>query len=80
MKPRRHLNAGPRKPCAWLPAAPLLELLEGVDFGERHSSLKAKCERAQTTGRLTITVADELAVRLLGLHPCEVYGTAWWSA
>jgi hypothetical protein len=35
---------------------------------------------AVRASRLTVYATDELAIRLLGLHPAEVWGDAWWEA
>ena len=35
-------------------------------------------ERGITDGHLTIAAADAICCHVLGLHPCLVYGDAWW--
>jgi len=29
---------------------------------------------------VSVPAADELSVRVLGRHPCEVFGALWWDA
>jgi hypothetical protein len=36
--------------------------------------------RVKAEGRVSIAAADELSLALLGLHPCEVFGQAWWQS
>lgn len=77
-----------------LPAAPLVGLvarsggprLAAIEYGTRRyltpsrlEALERAYQRAARAGRLTVYAADELAVRLLGLHPAEVWGDAWWE-
>lgn len=40
--------------------------------------LYALYHRGERAGLLTVGAADELAVRLLGLHPALVWGQTWW--
>jgi hypothetical protein len=40
--------------------------------------LYALYHRGERSGLLTVGAADELAVRLLGLHPALVWGETWW--
>jgi hypothetical protein len=40
--------------------------------------LSALYRRGRRMGALTPYAADELAVRLLGLHPALVWGERWW--
>lgn len=61
------------------PADPFLRLLDA--FGgaaargvQAHSSEEKAIERARRSGVLTETMADQLAVRLLGLTTWEVWG------
>jgi hypothetical protein len=78
-----------------LPSGPIVALiarcggprLAAEEYGTRHALTPARMEaldrafyRAQQLGRLTVYAADELAVRLLGLHPAEVWGESWWEA
>jgi hypothetical protein len=34
--------------------------------------------RAKAVGLITPAFADELAIRVLGLHPSLIYGDDWW--
>jgi len=72
-----------------MPMRPLVRLitLEGgptlairraaVDHRETRR-LYALYHRGERAGILTVGAADELAVRLLGLHPALVWGDSWW--
>jgi len=35
--------------------------------------------RAKKDGRITVSMADELCVHMLHMHPAEVYGDLWWA-
>lgn len=64
-----------------LPAAPLLRhygLLDTVlPQGSPH---RRTLIRAQATGSVSAATADELCVKVLQLHPAEVFGEVWWAA
>jgi hypothetical protein len=65
-----------------LPAAPLVHLVQraggltacGV---VEHSDLERAYYRAAENGTLTAQAADQLAIRVLGLHPMLVWGDDW---
>jgi hypothetical protein len=65
----------------YLPAAPLLEALRrrGVSFSGAGETVGKALHRAQSSGLVSARYADELACRLLGQHPVEVWGPAWWE-
>ena len=42
------------------------------------AGLDKALERAINDGHLTLTAADAICCHVLGLHPCLVYGDAWW--
>lgn len=84
---------GPMMP--WVPAWPLvawvsrfggaklaaIELGTGVDLTDRAGqNLERAYHRGAVVGTFTVYAADELAIRLLGRHPAEVWGDAWWDA
>ena len=65
-----------------VPAAPLLRAVElrggaAACGAKRSPALERALERAQVSGRLTYRAADQLAIRLLGLHPMLVWGDDW---
>ena len=65
-------------PPKYLPAAPLLHLIEArggpAACGVRPSSAEGRALfRARETGHLTRAAGDRLAVRVLGLTPWEVW-------
>ena len=73
-----------------LPAAPLMKLLRACDDlvnGSGGVRTAAACspryrrviERAAERGYMSARLADEVCVKVLGLHPCEVFGDAWWT-
>lgn len=69
----------------WLPFAPLEALVLAKDCAPTSAKHKEETPgvakawgRGVQFGRLTIDAADELAHALLGLHPCEVWGEAYW--
>lgn len=65
-----------------LDAAPLIALVERAG-GAAALGLGQKCPfrrayvRAKESGRITFARADVLSVRVLGLHPIELWGDAW---
>lgn len=75
-----------------LPLAPLIERIEhqgglhsllvanGVsDQSAEYDKYTAAIRRARRAGNLlTPAAADTICIRLLGRHPFEVYGEAWW--
>lgn len=73
-----------------LPAAPLMKHLRACDelnesgggvrtAASRSTRYRRALVRAQETGEVSARLADELCVKVLGMHPCEVYGEAWWA-
>lgn len=48
-------------------------------LGWHHDNRSRQYHRGQQTGFLTNSAADDLAVSL-GVHPCEIWGQAWWTA
>ena len=86
---RRSVEAfrdGPRRrqgaPAPSLPVGPLLrqvELRGGPDAcgAWRGSAEEQALRRAAVDGRVTYDQMDVLAVRLLGMHPIELWGDAW---
>ena len=84
------MSARPRRPesiCARLPVAPLVTVVEGrggygacipeARGSKASSTLERAWERAQAQGWVTVKTADELAIRVLGLHPLLVWGDDW---
>ena len=65
-----------------LPARPLLKAVRdrGITIAREDATWRRALEKAAVAGEVSAVVADELCVRLLGLHPFEVYGDAWWMA
>lgn len=61
-----------------LSAAPALDLLDarGIRLGKDHP-LGHSVSRARATGAVTYLTADRIAVELLGVHPCAVWGDDW---
>lgn len=47
--------------------------------GMRGLRLKRSYERGVAAGYVSWKVADELAIELLGMHPCMVWGDAWFG-
>jgi hypothetical protein len=85
----------PTTTTPWLPSAPLIRLIEatgglpacglGRHPGDpiEHTRLIGRLERAYQrarSGMVSVPAADELSVRVLGRHPCEVFGALWWDA
>lgn len=76
----------------WLPFAPLMPYKPlpeyemgkhgGHQFGGINTidkTLARAWHRAESTGRITTGMADEICVNLLNKHPAEVFGEAWWE-
>lgn len=74
-----------------LPADPIIAFVENrgglhatldPDSVERNELMRLRLayHRAGTEGRVTLTMADELCILLLGLHPILVYGDDWLLA
>lgn len=36
--------------------------------------------RAQSSGRISVSMADELCVNVLHMHPAEVFGDLWFGS
>ena len=72
-----------------LPAAPLVdavshrgglrELLAGRRKTREGQRLARSYFRAKAQGWVTVTTADVLACRLLGMHPCFLWGETFWT-
>jgi hypothetical protein len=71
-----------------LPLEPLAQALDrhgGYDQVARRLDdasrvrVKRSWARAKVTSSLTWKAADQLAIELLLLHPCEIWGTAWFE-
>lgn len=72
-----------------LPTAPLVdavshrgglrELLAGRRKTPEGQRLARSYFRAKAQGWVTVTTADVLACRLLGMHPCFLWGEAFWT-
>lgn len=72
-----------------LPAAPLVdavsqrgglqELLAGHSKTREGQRLARSYFRAKAQGWVTVATADVLACRLLGVHPCFLWGEAFWT-
>lgn len=75
----------------WLPFEPLSRF-QPEPFAERSATgsawhgglggnnrLARAWHRAKKDGRITVSMADELCIHLLHLHPAEVYGDLWWK-
>lgn len=71
------------RPYPLLPAQPLVALVEargGVsELAGGAQASRRSYTRAKKGGDLTVWQADVLAHALLGLHPWEVWGEAWWG-
>ncbi|HSX68769.1 helix-turn-helix domain-containing protein [Nocardioides sp.] len=80
---RARVASGPRHPR--VAAAPLLRLViarggPGACGARGGTAAEQALVRARRQGWLTIWAADELAVRLLGMSPLEVWGDEWLEA
>jgi hypothetical protein len=71
-----------------LPADPILTIIRGrgglaevlrhLDYDDTEAQrLRMVYHRGQNDGRLSVAKADELAIRVLGLHPVLIYGDDW---
>lgn len=59
-------------------AVPLLTLWESRGEPDPPDyALRKALGRARRSGEVTLGMADELAVRLLGVHPSELYPGEW---
>lgn len=65
--------AAPSRTTDRLPTAPLVAALRERQM-LRHVGTNVR--RAE---RVSALVADRVCVELLGMHPSEVYGDAWWD-
>lgn len=36
-------------------------------------------ESARDRGAVTLQLVDQICVDILNIHPCEIYGEAWWA-
>lgn len=52
----------------------------GMEPGPELMRLTRTFFRARLRGWVSLADADQMAVRLLGLHPCLVWGSGWWDA
>jgi hypothetical protein len=67
----------------YLPAGPLIDAVQragGLPPFAARGELAQAFYRARRSGRLTIESADQLAVRLLAVHPYFVWHDDWWCA
>lgn len=75
----------------YLPAQPIVDKVDTLgglatlvpmahrdENGDHH--LVRSFYKIRASGRVSLDVADELCVRLLGMQPPLVYGAAWWDA
>lgn len=66
----------------FLPVEPLVRLVDGrgevVALCAGDWALRQAYVRVKSRGTVSLTVADRLAVKLLGLHPSEVWDD-WWE-
>lgn len=84
-RPPRPARSASRTAEPRVPAEPLLRQLHlrggpaacGV---QAHSAEEKALERARTEGSLTVWAADQLAVRVLGVHPLLVWGEEFLAA
>lgn len=70
-----------------LPLEPLVELIEqrggyeacapGVGNRGDRRALDRSWERAKAEGAVALSMADRLAIKILGLHPMLVWGDDW---
>ena len=70
-------------PGTILPVEPFLAAFAFAELtwnqaGRHHYRTFCRCRDAH--GGLTPMVADRMAVQVLGVHPCVVWGEAWWAA
>jgi hypothetical protein len=63
-----------------LVGGPTVVIRRGTKDHREICRLYALYHRGERAGLLTVNAADELAVRLLGLHPAHVWGEVWWRA
>jgi hypothetical protein len=86
----------PARTVAWLPSEPLVRLVQarggfaacGLQRPHRDAIKRLRLveclgrayRRARTRGHLTVYAADLMSIRVLGLHPCQVWGALWWAA
>lgn len=72
-----------RPPADYLPVEPLAQRVQAAG-GLRHllprgHALERTYLRAVSVGRVTVNMADRLAIALLAEHPCAVWGEDWWA-
>jgi hypothetical protein len=62
-----------------LAAAPLLDRLSGTvpEIAQALGVSDRTIQRMRTTG-IDPYLADEIAIRHLGMHPWEIWGDEWW--
>lgn len=66
---------------ARIAAEPLLSKLEEIVGLQHESNTYGRALlRGRHEGSFTITQADVLSCKVLGLHPSLVYGSEWWDA
>jgi hypothetical protein len=76
-----------------LPAEPLVAAVEargglaecglsraGTPAHPRAGAYRRLYERSRARGWIGLFDADELAVKVLGVHPCRVWDDGWWEA
>jgi hypothetical protein len=63
-----------------LPIAPLRRAMDqaGVSVNSTGESLSRQMSRYQRRGEIPLLLADELCVKILGVHPYDVWGPEWF--
>ncbi len=69
------------RPNVMLDARPLLRLVstEQINLIDHDQRTQRAFYRARKTGEVTVQAADLLAIRLLNMHPCEIWGLDTWT-
>jgi len=63
----------------YIDAAPLLEVLKREGPVPMPKWVDKAVWRARDRGTFTINAADELCIRVLGVHPIDVFGSLWFE-
>lgn len=63
-----------------LPVEPLLLSLHASGITRTNHPLWTAIDRGRHNGYVSAASADRIAVRMLGRHPAEIWGEAWWAA
>lgn len=73
------MNTGSRGGPGQFPIAPFVRLMAlDPKIVKQDSPIWRTYHRALLRGFVGASSADELAVRILGLHPALVWGASWW--